>query len=114
MTAYSIIVAVTWLLAGALMLWVGVKAGQGTLTMNNLVGIKTATLLRDEETWTTGHKAAAGYLKASGVPMLIGGIACLFVDDALIGWLSIPAVLLLLAMIFLATRKAHAAVADLQ
>ncbi len=112
MTVYSIMMAVTWLLAGSLMLWVGAKADQGTLKLNNLVGIQTATLLRDEKTWAKGHKEAAGFLKASGVPMLIGGIACLFVDDALIGWLSIPAVFFLLALIFLATMRAHAAVKE--
>ncbi|WP_269965663.1 SdpI family protein [Corynebacterium meitnerae] len=102
--------AVTWFVCGGILVWVGVKASQGTLPKNNWVGIRTLSLLASEEAWTTGHKAAAGVLTASGIPLIIGGIACLFLDDSMIGWVSIPVVVVLVVLVMLAAKKAEAAV----
>src|SRR5690625_6630992 len=90
MTIFSIIMAATWLIAGVCVLMVGIKAGQGTLAKNKLIGIRTPELLASEEAWFKGHKAASPYLKISSVPLFIGAIICLFADDDLIGWVSIP------------------------
>ncbi len=110
MSVFAVIMAVTWFVGGALLVWVGLKASQGTLPKNNWVGIRTPALLASEEAWNTGHKAAAGVLTASGIPLIIGGIACVFVDDSIIVWVSIPVVVVLVVLVMLAAKKAEAAV----
>lgn len=110
MTVFSIIMTVTWLLAGAGVLALGIKAGQGTLRKNSLVGIRTPEMLASDEAWLKGHKAAANYLKISSIPLFIGGAACLVASDSSIGWISMPVVVLLVGMVLLASRKAHAAI----
>ena len=110
MTVFSIIMTATWLLAGAGVLVIGIKAGQGTLHKNSLVGIRTPEMLASDEAWLKGHKAAANYLKISSIPLFIGGAACLVASDSLIGWISMPVVVLLVGMVLLASRKAHVAI----
>lgn len=110
MTIFSIIMAAAWLIAGVCVLMVGIKAGQGTLAKNKLIGIRTPELLASEEAWFKGHKAASPYLKISSVPLFIGGIICLFADDDLIGWVSIPVVVLLTIMILISSKKAHSSI----
>lgn len=110
MSVYSLIMAATLIPAGPLLFWVGSKAGQGTLPKNHWVGLRTSALLESEDNWMKGHQAAANLLKASGLPPFIGGVACLFADDSLINWLSIPIVIGLVLLVLLATRKAHLAV----
>ena len=109
MTVFSIIMAVTWFLAGLVVLWVGIKSGQGTLPENKWIGIRTPELLASDESWIEGHKAASPYLKASSLPLFIGAIICLVADDSLIGWVSLPVVILLTLMVLLASKKAHSA-----
>ena len=110
MTVFSMIMATTWLLAGILVLWVGVKAGQGTLPQNKWIGIRTPVLLASNEAWVNGHKAAASYLKASSLPLFMGAVICLVADDSLIGWVSLPVVVILTLMVMIASRKAHSAI----
>lgn len=112
MTAFSIIMAATWLIAGICVLFVGIKAGQGSLPQNKLIGIRTPELLASDESWIKGHKAASNYIKISSVPLLIGGIICLVADESLIGWVSIPVVIILTTMILIASRKAHSSIAN--
>lgn len=110
MSVFAVIMAITWLLCGGVLVWVGVKAGQGALPKNNWVGIRTPALHASDESWITGHKAAASLLTASGIPLIIGGIVCLFVDDSIIGWVSIAVVAVLVVLVMLAAKKAEAAV----
>ncbi|AWB82997.1 hypothetical protein C3B44_07185 [Corynebacterium yudongzhengii] len=110
MTAYSIIMTVALLATGALILWLGVRSGQGKLPKNQWVGIRTEKLMASDEAWVKGHKAAAGYLKLSSIPLFAGGVACLVLDDSLIAWGSLPVVVLLIAMVLLASKQAHVAV----
>ncbi|AKE38648.1 SdpI/YhfL protein family [Corynebacterium camporealensis] len=115
MSTASIVLAVVWLLSGALVLWIGVKAAQGTLPKNELAGIRTAAVMRNEETWFKGHKAAADLLITSSVPMLIGGIASLFVaNEIILCVISLAVAVLVLVITILACRKANAAVEGLQ
>ncbi|KGF24361.1 SdpI family protein [Corynebacterium tuscaniense] len=110
MSVLAVIMAITWSVCGGVLIWVGLKARQGTLPKNNWVGIRTSALLESEEAWITGHKAAGDVLAASGIPLIIGGIVCLFVDDHTIGWLSMPVVVVLLVLVALAAKKAETAV----
>ncbi len=112
MTAYSLIMFTVWFIAAALVLWVGIKADQKALPVNNWVGIRTHRLMASEENWVTGHKAAATYLKLGSVPLFIGALACLFLKDELIGWVSIPVVVLLVLFVLLAAQKANKAVSE--
>lgn len=110
MTVYSTIMAVTWLVAGVGALVIGKKSGEGTLPMNNLAGMRTVEAMASEEAWVAGHKAAAGMLKLSSIPFLIGGVACLVVGDSWISWISAPVVILSISIILVASSKAKAAV----
>lgn len=112
MSVFSIIMATTWFLAGVVVLWVGVKAGQGALLKNRWIGIRTPELLASDETWIEGHKAASAYLKASSFPLFAGAIICLFADDSLIGWISLPVVVLLTLMVLIAAKKAESALKE--
>lgn len=85
MTIFAIIMSMTWFFAGFLMLWVGIKAGQGTLPKNKWIGIRTPRLLATDEAWVEGHKVVAGYLKASSFPLFIGAIVCLLMILLLVG-----------------------------
>ncbi|WPF65828.1 MULTISPECIES: SdpI family protein [unclassified Corynebacterium] len=108
MTVFSIVMAVTWFLAGGVLLFVAIKAGRGTLPKNDWVGIRTLPLLESDEAWVEGHRAAANSLKMSSVPLFVGGVICLVADDSFIAWVSIVVAVLLLVMTLVAARKAHA------
>lgn len=110
MTVFAILMAVVWLIGGVLSLWMGMKSGQGTLPKNKWIGIRTPEMMASDAAWATGHKAAAPLLKAAAFPLLIGGVMCFFVEDAVISWISIPVVVLLLVLVFLASKKASDAV----
>ncbi len=104
--------AVTWLLAGGCLLWVGIKAENETLPRNELVGIRTPTLLASDEAWTTGHKAASSYLRVSSIPPFIGFLTCFFLSDSAIAWFSLSVAGLLLILVLMATQKAQSAVKE--
>lgn len=110
MTAFSIIIAVIWLVGGALLLWVGIKAGKGTLPRNEWVGIRTPELKASDQAWVTGHKAAAPLLTATAVPLLIGGILCFIADDSMASWISLAVAVVMLLLLFSASAKAKKAV----
>ena len=110
MTAFSIIIAVIWLVSGALLLWVGIKAGKGTLPRNEWVGIRTPELKASDHAWMTGHKAAAPLLTATAVSPLIGGILCFFADDSAASWISLAVAVAMLVLVFAASAKAKKAV----
>ena len=110
MTVFAILMAVVWLAGGALSLWLGMKSSQGTLPKNKWIGIRTPEMMASDEAWVTGHKAAAPLFMAAALPLLIGGVMCFFVEDAVISWISIPVVVLLLVLVFLASKKASDAV----
>lgn len=110
MTAFATIMAITWFLAGILMWWVGFKAGQGTLPKNKWIGIRTPALLASDEAWIKGHQAASGFLKAGSLPLFVGAAICLIADDSLIGWVSLPVVVLLTFMVLYAAKKAESTV----
>lgn len=82
------------------------KSGEGALPMNNLAGMRTVEAMASEEAWVAGHKAAAGMLKLSSIPFLIGGVACLVVGDSWISWISAPVVILSISIILVASSKA--------
>lgn len=110
MTAFALIMGITWLIAGALTLWIGIKAKNGTLQKNFVAGIRTSKLLASEENWRRGHQAAAPFLIAASLPLIAGGIACVFLDDPTINLISIAVVALLLIFVLVGTARAHAAV----
>ncbi|QPK79592.1 SdpI family protein [Corynebacterium lizhenjunii] len=113
MTVYSAIMAAAWGIGGVLLLWMGAKSAKGQLPRNAFAGIRTTTMMASDEAWVVGHKAAAGYFTGIGIVLVIAAIACLVVDDSIIGWISIPVVVVLLVGVLLATRKANVAVAQL-
>ncbi len=112
MPLFAIIMVVSYLGAGAVLLWTGVKAGAENLPRNEWIGIRTSKTLSSDEAWLKGHKAAAGYLKASSVPMILGGIFFAFASDEQIGLATLPTAGVMLVLVLLAARKAHAAIGD--
>ena len=110
MTVYSIIMAATFIIAGAGVSYTGIKAGQGQLPMNSWVGLRTQKLMASEEAWVRGHKAGSSYLKFSGILLVIGGILFLVLDESIISFVSIPVVMVLVFSTMLAAQKANAAV----
>ncbi|WP_311488481.1 SdpI family protein [uncultured Corynebacterium sp.] len=112
MPLFSIIMVTSYLAGGAVLLWVGVKGGSESLPRNAWIGIRTSRTLASDEAWQTGHKAAAGYLKASSLPMILGGIFFAFATEEQIAWASLVAVGVMLVFVILAARKAKAAIGD--
>lgn len=112
MSIFNILMAAVYLASGALLLWTGVKAGAETLPRNEWIGIRTSKTLASDEAWLTGHKAAAGYLKASSLPMILGGIFFAFANEEQIAWASLVAVGVMLVLVILAARKAQAAISE--
>ena len=110
MSIFNILMAAVYLASGALLLWTGVKAGAETLPRNEWIGIRTHKTLSSDEAWRTGHKAAAGYLKASSLPMILSGIFFIFASEEQIAWVSLLAVGVMLVLVILAARKAKAAI----
>ncbi|PQM74198.1 SdpI family protein [Corynebacterium sp. J010B-136] len=110
MTVYSIIMAVTFLIAGSGLFYVANKMAHGKLPMNSWIGLRTPKLMANDEAWIQGHKAASGYLKFSGIALSIFGVLCLFLNESFIGFISIPVVLVLLISTVLANNKANAAI----
>lgn len=110
MTVYSIIMAVTFLIAGSGLFYVANKMARGQLPMNSWVGLRTPKLMANEEAWIQGHKATSGYLKFSGIALAIFGVLCLFLNESFIGLISIPVIILLFIGTVLANQKANAAI----
>src|SRR5690625_4244107 len=90
MTAYSIVMATTFLIAGSGLFYISDKIAQGQLPMNSWVGLRTPKLMASGEAWIQGHKAAPGYLKFSGICLAIFGVLCLFLNVSFIGFIFIP------------------------
>lgn len=112
MSIINILMVAVYVASGALLLWTGVKAGAETLPRNELIGIRTSKTLASDKAWRTGHKAAAGYLKASSLPMIFGGIFFIFASEEQIAWASLPAVGVMLVLVILAASKAKAAISE--
>lgn len=112
MSIFNILMAAVYLASGALLLWTGVKAGAETLPRNEWIGIRTSKTLASDEAWLTGHKAAAGYLKASSLPMILGGIFFAFASEEQIAWASLVAVGVMIVLVILAASKAKAAISE--
>lgn len=110
MTVYSIIMAVTFLIAGSGLFYVANKMARGQLPMNSWVGLRTPKLMASDEAWIQGHKAASGYLKFSGSALAIFGVLCLFIEESAIGLLSIPVIIVPFIVTVLANQKANAAI----
>src|SRR5690625_4043722 len=110
MTAYSIIMAVTFLIAGSGLFYVANKMARGQLPMNSWVGLRTPQLMASHEAWITGNTSAPGHLKFSGSALAIFGVLCLFIEESAIGLLSIPVIILLFIGTVLANQKANAAI----
>lgn len=51
MTVYSIIMAVTFLIAGSGLFYVANKMARGQLPMNSWVGLRTPKLMASDEAW---------------------------------------------------------------
>ncbi|MCH6196698.1 SdpI family protein [Corynebacterium mastitidis] len=112
MTVFAAIMAIVWLVAGIGVLSIGIKSGRGTLPKSTWAGIRTPILLSSDESWIKGHKAAARYISMSSIPLFVGSVLCLVGDDALIGGIGIPVAALAVAMLLVASRKAHCAVRE--
>ncbi|HEY4598090.1 SdpI family protein [Corynebacterium sp.] len=112
MPLFSIIMVPSYLAGCAILLRVGVKGGSETLPLNDWIGIRTHKTLSSDEAWLTGHKAAAGYLKASSLPMILGGIFFTFASDEQIGFATLPTAGITFVLVMLAVRKAHTAISE--
>ena len=110
MTAYSIVMATTFLIAGSGLFYISDKIAQGQLPMNSWVGLRTPKLMASGEAWIQGHKAAPGYLKFSGICLAIFGVLFLFLIESFIGFISIPVIIVLFIVTVLANQKANAAI----
>src|SRR5699024_8978397 len=110
MTAYSILMAVTFLIAGSGLLYVANKMARGQFPINSRVGLRTPQLMASDEARIQRHQAASGYLKFSGSALAIFGVLCLFIEESAIGLLSIPVIILLFIGTVLANQKANAAI----
>ncbi|MDK6301078.1 SdpI family protein [Corynebacterium sp. UMB9976] len=112
MSIFNILMASVYVVSGGLLLWTGIKAGTESLPRNAWIGIRTSKTLSSDEAWQKGHKAAAGFLKASSLPMILGGIFFAFATEEQIAWSSLVAVGVMLVFVILAARKAKAAIGD--
>ena len=112
MPLFSVIMVASYLAGGAVLLWIGVKGGSETLPRNDWIGIRTHKTLSSDEAWLTGHKSAAGYLKASSVPMILGGSYFIFASDEQIGFATLPTGGITFVLVMLAVRKAHTAISE--
>lgn len=91
-------------------LGLGVAGQRGRLPRNCIAGIRTTKILRDDQSWTVGHRAAAPVLIALGVlgiatmvlialspatmtnPLLYGYIAVVLLGLAFATWVAGKAV----------------------
>lgn len=79
MSAYHLIIGITLIIAGLLIAWIAIAGGKETLKPNFWLGIRTAELLKSEQAWIVGHKAASRYLMIGAIGVMIFGALALFV-----------------------------------
>lgn len=107
MSAYAIVMTVTYLILVVGAVSIGLRAQQEKLPMNSWAGLKTPKLIANETAWIQGHKAAAGYIMLGGVPFIIGAILFFFVDESYIAFISLPIVLIMLISMIASFKKAN-------
>ena len=100
-------------LAGALVT-VGLAGITERLPRNRWIGLRTAGVRADDESWRVGHRAAGGPLIAAAGPPLLLGVALLAVPpEDLEDWLLflIAVGLITGGLLALASRQARSALA---
>lgn len=115
MTAWLLVV--TALVPGSLaLLYMGVQSNAGKLKRNPIIGIRTDTVMRSDETWEVGHKACAPTIIGLGVLGLLLSAATLWSGYRMPEYLTYFTgvyVVTLLGGVFYAARQAHNAVKEM-
>jgi hypothetical protein len=110
----STLVAIALLALAVALAGIGLAGLAERLPRNRLVGLRTAGLREDDESWRIGHRAAGGPLiVAAGPPLLLGAALIAAPPDALEDWLLFLAVVGVITggLIALASRQAQTALA---
>lgn len=77
----AVATALPLLVAGVLVLWTAYRAYREMLPLNFWIGIRTATTLRSEEAWRTGHAAAAVPISVGGIGLIVAAAAAVFAGE---------------------------------
>jgi uncharacterized membrane protein len=94
--------------AGVAMAAVALLAQSGRLPLNHFAGIRTAAVMRNEQTWRAGHAAAAPWLLGAGLIVTAGSLLLLATrPNEAVGGLCLLAVTGLMGvLVAVATRAA--------
>lgn len=93
-------------IAGVIVVAVAYRGQRGTLRRNLWVGLRTATLMKSDEAWTTGHRAAAGYMYVAGAGLIVAGVASVFLTEAALAIVALAGCVWVLAWVLIASRIA--------
>lgn len=110
----SVIPAIALIVSGALVMLVGQLARHGRLPRNDLVGVRTARIMRSADSWSTAHRVAGPYLVVAGAGMLPAGIAILVVrSDSAVAIAALGGAAWLLVFVLLGARLGDRAIRHL-
>jgi len=104
------LIALALLLLALALAGVGVAGRTERLPRNRWIGLRTAAVRADEESWRIGHHAASGALiVAAGPPLLLAAALVAAPPEALEDWLLVFAVVGVVTggLIALASRQAQ-------
>ena len=108
--AQALILAASLIVAGALLVWVGLASRGGALRRNWVAGLRTPATLADDETWAVSQRAGWSWTTAAGVVSAAAGAAVLFrPSDAVGAAIVLGAAVIMLALAVIGGIKGHRA-----
>ena len=109
-----VVAAVSLIVGGLVVGWVGLRTARNQLPRNWVAGLRTRTTMASDEAWYAGQRAGAGYVVAAGVVGVATGVIALFFSDPVAAAIILGGTALLLGLVVVGGVKGQRAAREFE